>query len=608
MSLSKQFALVFAAFFVTVAIGTFFFYEMTMTLEKDKTVINLAGRQRMLIQKYAKEQMQSLLPLQVRYGTLKTAEVATIQIVEDRKHYTKYIIEKLKSDGIVGIHPNSNYKSINGGVPLPATFVQEVSDKINEKGVYSYDLLSKWSINKKKGLNTDFEKEAFAFLFNKRESVFSRFVVHNSLYSLRYATADIASSSACVNCHNNIEESPKKDFKLGDVMGILVVNIPIGAVSAEISAYYATSTNRDYIKGLVTKTKNVFNATLDALISGGNAPLDINMKDFVILDPTDDPAIKNKLTEIQRLWYSAQEKFYELETAIINSTEYIIVYKAAFNNINNSVAAMNEAVSLYQSRSDRRATLSMLWITGGFLGITLLVMWFCWRLLIYKRILLPIKSLSSGTRLVSEGRLDQEIEVKSRDEIGMLAHNFNTMLYSMREAKVELEKSDWIKTGQSELYEIMQGEHDNTRLGRYIVSYLAEHLNAQVGIIYMVENDNILKVVGSYAYSKPDNRSDTFKFGEGLAGQAALERKTILTTEIPDDYIKIDSGWGKATPRHILIIPLVFTGTVKGVIELGSHNKFTDIHLEFLNSVAKSIAIVFNSVQSHRKSKLEKIS
>ncbi|KKK62101.1 hypothetical protein LCGC14_3007680, partial [marine sediment metagenome] len=209
--------------------------------QHEKAVVDLAGRQRMLTQKYFKEYINELIPLQVRHSTLKAAEIATIQIVEDRKQYTKNIIVKLKKDGIVDVHPNRDYTNIDGGIPLPATFVQEVSSKINEKGVYSYDLLSKWNINKEKGLNTDFEKEAFDYLYNEKGEVFSRFMVHNGVYVLRYATADMASAEACVGCHNNHEESPRKDFKLGDVMGVLVVNIPIGTVSAQTEAFFARS-------------------------------------------------------------------------------------------------------------------------------------------------------------------------------------------------------------------------------------------------------------------------------------------------------------------------------------------------------------------------------
>ncbi len=606
MSLSKQFTLVFVAFFITVIICAFFFYKMTKDLERDNAVINLAGRQRMLTQKYFKEYINELIPLQIRHNTLKAAEIATLQIVEDRKQYTKSIIDKLERDGVVEVHPNSEYINIDGGIPLPATFVQEVSNKIKEKGVYSYSLLSRWNINREKGLNTDFENEAFDYLLEKKGTIFSRFIVQNGFYTLRYATADVAYASACVSCHNNHEDCIKKDFKIGDLMGILVVNIPIGSVSAETIAFFGTSNDQGYIKDTFIKTKNVFDTTLKALISGGNAPLEIDMREFTMLSPTKEPAIKSKLEEVRKLWYSVQDNLKKLTVTTPSSTEYIVAYKTAYDNNNRILVAMNEAVVLFHAASNRKVALFFWWAIGGFFGVAFLVIGFCWTFLIYRRILQPIKKLSSSAKLISEGKLNQEIEVKSRDEVGMLANNFNDMLSNLRESRAQIEKSNWLKTGQAELYERMHGEHDITSLSRNTITFLAEYLNAQVGVIYMTKNHNTLKIVGSYAYTKPYDRPDTFKFGEGLAGQVAQERKAILATDIPEDYIKIDTGWSKAIPRNILIVPLIFKETVTGVIELGSHNKFTDLQLEFINIVVKNIAMVSDSTLTHlRTEKLE---
>ncbi|MFQ5685385.1 MAG: DUF3365 domain-containing protein [Candidatus Scalindua sp.] len=275
MTIGKKFVLVFSIFFITVLGGAYFVFSSIKEQQADKTIIDLAGRQRMLTQKYYKEYINELMPLQARRIPFKAAEIATLQIVEDRKQYTKNIIVKLKKDGVVNVHPNREYAGINGGIPLPATFVQEVSDSINKKGVYSYSLLSKWNINKEKGLKTDFEKEAFDYLFDKKGTVFSRFVEHNGIFTLRYATTDVAVAAGCVNCHNNHEESPKKDFELGDVMGILVVNIPVATVNAETSAIFAKSNDGDFGKDSFLKTKKVFETTLGALMNGGKAPLDL---------------------------------------------------------------------------------------------------------------------------------------------------------------------------------------------------------------------------------------------------------------------------------------------------------------------------------------------
>ncbi|MCP4253580.1 MAG: DUF3365 domain-containing protein [Candidatus Scalindua sp.] len=377
MTIGKKFILVFSIFFVAVITGAFIVFNTIREQQNEKAVVNLAGRQRMLTQKYFKEYINELIPLQVRYSTMKAAEIATIQIVEDRKQFTKNVIVKLKKDGIIDVHPNREYADIDGGIPLPATFVQEVSNKINEKGVYSYDLLSKWNINKEKGLGSDYEKEAFDYLFNKEGTVFSRFMVHNGVYTLRYATADVAAAAGCVNCHNNHTESPKHDFKLGDVMGVLVVNIPIGTVSPSTVAFFTDSGDSQLGENTFLNTKKVFDTTLGALIDGGQAPLDLGMKKFTTLPPTDDAVIVAKLRNVKILWKSTQVELDKLSHVKPNSAEYIDSYKIAYENINATMKTMNEAVGMYQANSEKKMAM-LLWIQGASVGLVCLVIGLGW--------------------------------------------------------------------------------------------------------------------------------------------------------------------------------------------------------------------------------------
>ena len=377
MTIGKKFIVMFSVFFVAVIAGAFFVFNSTRQQNAEKNTIDLAGRQRMLTQKYFKEYINDMIPLQVRYSTVKSAEIATLQIVEDRKQFTKNVIIKLKKDGIVDVHPNRAYADIDGGIPLPATFVQEVSKNINEKGVYSYDLLSKWNINKEKGLKTDFEKEAFTYLFNKEGKVFSRFMVHNNIYSLRYATADVAAAAGCVSCHNNHEDSPKKDFKLGDVIGVLVVNIPIGTVSAETVAFFAKTNDDNFGKDSFLKTKKVFDTTLAALMNGGDAPLDLGMTKFKTISGLTDPIAKNKLNEVQGLWNSTQDALETLTKTTPNSAEYIVAYNNAYKSNNATMKAMNEAVGIVVTEANRQGTI-LLYIQAGSVGLVCLVIGLGW--------------------------------------------------------------------------------------------------------------------------------------------------------------------------------------------------------------------------------------
>jgi methyl-accepting chemotaxis protein len=180
---------------------------------------------------------------------------------------------------------------------------------------------------------------------------------HKGIFTLRYATSDIAGSKACVTCHNSHEDSPKKDFKLGDVMGILVVNIPIGTMSAKTEAFFNDSCNGELGEDTFLKTKKVFDATLGALINGGKAPLDIEMTRFTTLPVCDDRPIIAKLIEAKKHWSTTQENLIALLNTEINSAEYIVAYDEAFTSANSTMNAINGAASLSQAKSKSRMSM-----------------------------------------------------------------------------------------------------------------------------------------------------------------------------------------------------------------------------------------------------------
>src|SRR5678815_1602542 len=102
--------------------------------------------------------------------------------------------------------------------------------------------------------------------------------------------------------------------------------------------------------------------------------------------------------------------------------------------------------------------------------------------------------------------------------------------------------------------------------------------------------------MSSYAYRERKNVSNTFELGQGLVGQCALEKETILLTRVPPDYIQISSGLGEAPPLNIIVLPVLFEGEVKAVIELASFHPFSAIHQLFLNQLMESIGVVLNMI------------
>ncbi len=239
-------------------------------------------------------------------------------------------------------------------------------------------------------------------------------------------------------------------------------------------------------------------------------------------------------------------------------------------------------------------------IVFGFLGVTTLLT-ILFSISISRRIVKPVNKLSVLAKRVSEGHHDQKIDIDSKNEIGELANSFNNMLANLHQTTQKNEVQDWFKSGQMELSTRMSGEQDIGIFGTIVINYIAEYLNAQIGTIYMVDEDNHLQLIGTHAYTRRKSLANKLIFGEGLVGQAALEKKPIILTNCPEDYIGISSGIGDTVPNNIVVFPLQVDNVVKGVIELGSIHDFSDNDMVFLKQVSGFIAISIGSITSRMK-------
>ncbi len=163
-------------------------------------------------------------------------------------------------------------------------------------------------------------------------------------------------------------------------------------------------------------------------------------------------------------------------------------------------------------------------------------------------------------------------------------------------AERENERQRFLQMGQTELNEKVRGEQDLPTTATNIITYLCEYLEAKVGAFYVFGTETkMLQLLGSYAYQERKNISNEFKLGEGMVGQAGLEKKTIMITDCPDDYISVSSGLGNAPPRNIVLYPVVLGDVLMGVMEIGWLNEPSELHLAFLDQVDENIAIAINS-------------
>lgn len=169
----------------------------------------------------------------------------------------------------------------------------------------------------------------------------------------------------------------------------------------------------------------------------------------------------------------------------------------------------------------------------------------------------------------------------------------------LKKAEEKANNNNWLLTGTSELNEKIRGEQEVEVLGQTIIDQLCSYLKAQIGVIYLYKN-NQLSLCASYAYDFSKLNSQTVKLGEGLVGQAAQEKKMITFTDVPDNYIKINSGLGNIVPKCIIALPLLQNDMLQGVIEIGLTRTLSDLQIQFINTVSESIAIAITAATNRK--------
>lgn len=328
--------------------------------------------------------------------------------------------------------------------------------------------------------------------------------------------------------------------------------------------------------------------------------------------------------KIDRSFYLAQERYVD---DLIDRIQTVIDFSAGKLESFRRNAAEEES----RARGVMIALLGVTVLLG--LGITLVIT---------RSITPPLRLIVQRMKDIAAGDLGHDVEIVQRDEIGELAESFremqaslrnkaevaaaiatgdfgqavkirggkdqlgnaiNRMTESLQQSKAESDLQDWVKTGKNELNRIIVGEGDLGALAKEVISFLASYLGARIGTLYVMSDSGALTLRGSYAFSKRKSLAASIEPGEGLVGQAALEKEMISITSIPDDYIRINSSLGDSPPRNLIAAPFIFENSVKGVMELGSFEEFTDRRLDFIQEISDSIGIAINTVQNQNRLK-----
>ena len=210
-----------------------------------------------------------------------------------------------------------------------------------------------------------------------------------------------------------------------------------------------------------------------------------------------------------------------------------------------------------------------------------------------------LRDAARQANAVASGDYSADVEPRSdEDELGV---SLRTMTGALRDFTTRTTAQDWLKTGIARLNNAMRGDLDVAELARLAISEVATYLDAKVGALYLVGEDSDgpseLALAGSYAYTRRKDLSNRFKLGEGLVGQAALEKKPILLRNVPEEYVRITSGLGDVSPRFISVVPFIHDDEVGGVIEVGLLAEPTETELEYLSQASSGFAINVRTAQ-----------
>lgn len=241
------------------------------------------------------------------------------------------------------------------------------------------------------------------------------------------------------------------------------------------------------------------------------------------------------------------------------------------------------------------------WMLGLILGTVLAIGVLGLTLIITNRMIIqPLTHAVEASNKIAEGDWSISIVTAARDELGNMLHSIQKMRDRLKSRFDEDRREERIKTAVAELANQMRGELSLDQLAENILNYLVPTLRCQVGLFYLPDGkDMVLK--GTYAFTWRKNLSNRIPVGEGLVGQAALEKKQIVLTRVPEDYIVVGSGLGETTPRHIVVTPILHEEELCGMLEVGSLDVLGPEELEILQLSVEHIAIAVNSAMSRMK-------
>ncbi|RDV13639.1 response regulator [Pontibacter diazotrophicus] len=206
-------------------------------------------------------------------------------------------------------------------------------------------------------------------------------------------------------------------------------------------------------------------------------------------------------------------------------------------------------------------------------------------------------ALSRVAQAIGNGRYDVEVAVQSKEDV--LSYAIKDMKESLQVFTSENSNRSWVLTGVSELNNLLGGETALNSIADKAISFLCDYSGSEAGILYLHNNSGKLEPAASYGIQYSRDQLPSFEVGTGKVGQVVSERKVKVLEDVPEEYMKIKTGLSDIEPASIIIIPLYFSSSLVGALELCARQPYSALQQKFFNAVSERISVVVHTLKVH---------
>ena len=214
-----------------------------------------------------------------------------------------------------------------------------------------------------------------------------------------------------------------------------------------------------------------------------------------------------------------------------------------------------------------------------------------------------LKEASQFAKDIGEGEFNSKFNPASKEDD--LGNSLVRMREQLKKVSEEDRQRNWVNEGKALFGKILRKSNkDLTEQSNDIISELVKYCDCNQGAVYLceeIDQEHKLLMKACYAYGRKKHISQSIDIGEGIIGQAFLDKSMVYMTEIPGDYLNIRSGLGESKPKCIILVPLINNEKIEGIIELASFKELETYEIDFLNQIATDISSSINSIRTNEQ-------